>query len=234
MTDCSTHCQHTQIYYINYSGNCNHGANSQQLNTRSEQHTAQSLLTTYGTSTVTQAVANNAVEHLGRELITLINSLDIPAFMKNDARSVINQLIQPSVSSVPAGAQEGVNQTLKGGGSDQSADDIMSGIMKLIQSAMREATEEASGNSSRRSGGKGNWLAILARALGDTAGKHLKQMVELGEKMGGIDSKENPEQFAKIQAEFQAEAQIFKMFQEAIGTMVKSIGEGMASVARKQ
>jgi hypothetical protein len=59
-------------------------------------------------------------------------------------------------------------------------------------------------------------------------------MVELGEKMGGLDSKENPEEFAQIQADFQAEAQIFKMFQEAIGTMIKSIGEGMSSVARKQ
>jgi len=31
-----------------------------------------------------------------------------------------------------------------------------------------------------------------------------------------------------------AMAQIFKMFQEAISTMIKSIGEGMSSVARKQ
>ena len=59
-------------------------------------------------------------------------------------------------------------------------------------------------------------------------------MVELGEQMGAIDSKENPEEFAKIQAEFQAEAQIFKLFNEAIATMIKSIGEGLSSVARKQ
>lgn len=118
-------------------------------------------------------------------------------------------------------------------GSSSSADDVMKGTMDMLRSAMQEETE-GSTSGSGTSGGKGNWLAVLARALGQTAGKHLKSMVELGNKMGGIDSKENPEEFAKIQAEFQAEAQIFKMFQEAIGTMIKSIGEGMASVARKQ
>jgi len=59
-------------------------------------------------------------------------------------------------------------------------------------------------------------------------------MIELGEKMGGIDSKESPEEFAKIQSEFQAASQIFKMFQEAIATLIKSIGESLATVARKQ
>jgi ribosomal protein S11 len=49
-----------------------------------------------------------------------------------------------------------------------------------------------------------------------------------------MDSKENPEEFAQMQAEFQAESQMFKMFQEAISTMIKSIGEGLSSVARKQ
>lgn len=33
-------------------------------------------------------------------------------------------------------------------------------------------------------------------------------------------------------AQFSAESQIFKMFQEAISTMIDSRGEGMSSVAR--
>ena len=61
----------------------------------------------------------------------------------------------------------------------------------------------------------------------------LRAMVDLGAQMGEIDSKAEPEKFAQFQSEFQAETQIFKMFQEAISTMIKSIGEGMSSVARK-
>jgi hypothetical protein len=49
-----------------------------------------------------------------------------------------------------------------------------------------------------------------------------------------MDSKENPEEFSQMQSEFQAESKIFKMFQQAISTMVKSIGEGLSSVARMQ
>lgn len=53
--------------------------------------------------------------------------------------------------------------------------------------------------------------------------------IEAAQITGGKD----PRAFAQKNAEFQAESQIFKMFQESISTVIKSIGEGMSSVARK-
>ena len=104
-----------------------------------------------------------------------------------------------------------------------------------------EGTEGGGGGGSEGINGGGetssmatnNWLVILASAMGKTSGKHLKAMLDTGKELGSIDSKENPEVFAQLNAEFSAESQIFKMFQEAISTSVKSIGEGMSSVARK-
>lgn len=207
------------------------------LNVNSQ--SADQLFREYGVQNVLDAVNNAAVEFIKRELNALIDSLGMPQFMKDDAKRQVANIGNGYTTDTPRGAQDGVNNVLANpsgsgqSGSSQSANDVMSGVMDMLKKAMQDETEGATKSGSGE-GGKGNWLAILARALGTTAGKHLKKMVELGEKMGGIDSKENPEQFAQIQAEFQAEAQIFKMFQEAIGTMVKSIGEGMASVARKQ
>lgn len=197
---------------------------------------ADQLFREYGVQNVLDAVNNAAVDFIKNELSALVDSLGMPQFMKDDAKAQINNIGNGYMSDTPQGAQDGVNHVLANpsgqSGSNQSASDVMSGVMDMLRKSMQDETEGASNGGG--SAGKGNWLAVLARALGSTAGKHLKKMVELGEKMGGLDSKENPEQFAQIQAEFQAEAQIFKMFQEAIGTMVKSIGEGMSSVARKQ
>lgn len=225
--------QSTHIYYI--QNNIHHGTGSTgtSQNASSNQTAAEALFSQYGVNNVLQAVTNAAGEYLKSALNELVDNMNMPAFMKQDALSIIDQILNGNQSAVPAALQQGADNIVKGGG-DQSASDIMSGIMRMVQDAMREETESASSSSSGGKAGDGNWLAVLARALGSTAGKHLKKMVELGEKMGSIDSKENPEQFAQIQAEFQAEAQIFKMFQEAIGTMIKSIGEGMSSVARKQ
>jgi hypothetical protein len=217
---------------------------------------ADQLFQQYGVQNVLQAVTNAAVDFVKKELSAMIENMGMPQFMKDDAMKQIESIGNSFLADTPQGAQEGVDQVLgKSGRDDQSgsgssgggassgsagggssrAGNEMSGMMDMLRQSMQDETEGASKSSSGSGGGgTGNWLAVLARAMGQTAGKHLKAMTDLGNKLGGIDSKENPEEFAKIQAEFQAEAQIFKMFQEAIGTMIKSIGEGMASVARKQ
>ena len=186
----------------------------------------------YGAQNVRQSVDNLAVEYLGAVIGSLIDGSGMPNFMKQDASTKLEEALAPFRGDVPRGAEQGMDEAM--GPGTEKGKSIQEGIMDMVKDRMQEETESASsGAGGKDGGGKGNWLAVLARALGKTAGEHLKKMVELGEKMGGIDSKENPEHFAQVQAEFQAEAQIFKMFQEAISTMIKNIGEGMAAVARK-
>jgi len=247
---------------------------------------AKQMIEEYGIQNVQRSINNAAAESLGQQLGTFIDSLSMPQFMKDDAKSAMNDVLGAFQSDTPQNLDQNIQKVLgscgeasqsaggsagasggsagasgasggsagasggsagasggsagaSGAGASASSDSVMSGTMDMISGAMmdemKEATAEGANKGGNRSGGgAGNWLALLARALGKTSGEHLKKMVELGEKMGELDSKENPEEFAKIQSEFQAESQIFKMFQEAIGTMVKSVGEGMSSVARKQ
>ncbi len=211
----------------------------QSFQSASNNELASQLFKQYGVHNVLKSVTNAAADYLQMELNELIESMGMPEFLADDAKNQVSLVGSNFKSETPGGAQEGVNEVLQnpaqksGGASQKSGSQVTSGVMDMVKKSMQDETEQASKNNSG-SGGNGNWLAILAKALGKTAGEALKNMVDLGKKMGAIDSKENPEAFAETQAEFQAQAQIFKMFQEAIGTMIKSIGEGMSSVARKQ
>lgn len=183
------------------------------------------LVDRFGLSDISQAITNLAGDLLQTGLNGIIDSLPIPDFMKDLAKEMVATVIGNEQGEVSSDAQEAVNEELGG-----TIKDIIDAVLDNIREAMGEEAEEAANGQ----GGKGNWLMVLAKALGEASGKHLKNMVELGEKMGAMDSEENPEAFAQTQAEFQAASQIFKMFQESISTMIKSIGEGMSTVARKQ
>ncbi len=203
---------------------------------------ATELFQNYGASKIQGSVNNIAAAEVGAMVNSVIDSLAMPDFMKDAAKMQVENILKEFTGSSPAGLDKGVKEVIDKGTSEsggQAANDSKSpsaSPMDIMGQSMLDEMKEATGGSSKAGseGGGGNWLAILARSLGKTAGEHLKKMVELGEKMGELDSKEDPEAFAQVQSEFQAESQIFKMFQEAIGTMVKSIGEGMSTVARKQ
>jgi hypothetical protein len=102
-----------------------------------------------------------------------------------------------------------------------------------------------------KSNGSGSWLVALAKVMGEMTGNHLQKMMQAQDKMeassvtdadlkGKSDDEkaqikqEKGKDFTKAQAEFQAEAKLFAMCSEATSTVLKSIGEGLSSMARKQ
>ena len=91
---------------------------------------------------------------------------------------------------------------------------------------MREAEAQL---SSARGGG---WLIALAQVLGKIADKMGEEIVS---KAKEIDTA-GPEadNINELNAELTAMSQVFKMFMETVSTVIKTIGEGNASVARKQ
>ncbi len=89
-------------------------------------------------------------------------------------------------------------------------------------------------------GGKGkSWLVAIAQALGGIMGDKAAKIVELTGKMDKL-AKADPEdqkaakEFQKNMMELQAQSQLFSMISNASSTAIKSIGEGMTTVARKQ
>jgi hypothetical protein len=91
----------------------------------------------------------------------------------------------------------------------------------------------------------GNWLVALAQGMSQIASNHLSKMMDAQEKMENSspesneglskdEKQKNQNDFILAQGEFQAESKLFTMATEATSTAVKAVGDGLASLARKQ
>jgi hypothetical protein len=94
----------------------------------------------------------------------------------------------------------------------------------------------------------GNWLVALAQAMAKITGNHLTKMMEAqsdmekssddksadGKKVSDEEQQANGRKFNEAQGRFQAESKMFSMTTEATSTALKAIGDGLASLARKQ
>ncbi|MCG8002329.1 MAG: hypothetical protein JAY88_02555 [Candidatus Thiodiazotropha lotti] len=199
------------------------------------------IVSQFGMDKLIDGLFNSGIAKMADTAREMIDDSGLPDGIKDTLHSYVDQWQQNSTrGGVPCECQEMCNElhdamnncsessSSTSNGNSEVDSPVDTAMSQLCESSEEEAKKCTNGSSN------GNWLVILASALGKQAGEHLKNMVELGEKMGAMDSEAEPEAFAQTQSEFQAASQIFKMFQESISTMIKSIGEGLSSVARKQ
>lgn len=196
---------------------------------------AEMLLQQYGEENVTASINNIAAKMVSDVVNELIDSLQMPDFMADQAKQAVTDATGEATTETPNGLDEqvseavGENASEEGGAAEGSESE--SDVGAIMKQSMMDELENASGDSGGRTN---NWLAQLARAMGKVAGEHLDAMVTSGKKMGELDSKESPEAFAEEQANMQAEAQMLKMYSEGLKTAVASTGEALSSIARKQ
>lgn len=123
-------------------------------------------------------------------------------------------------------------------------------LEKAINDAVAQASSDAAGGGSEAKENKkgGSWIVALARALGQTAGKSAANLVQLSDKLqkagddkiaaaGGKDEKAKESAavaYNEANVEFQGASQEFNMLMTTISTTLKSLGEAMSQVARKQ
>jgi hypothetical protein len=129
-------------------------------------------------------------------------------------------------------------------------DDIKNLIDEMIKVMVDRVKDEVQGDSKCDKGGKGgkasgSWLVALASALGEVAGEKAGKMVELSDKLvklgeegkglkeGSAEQKANAQESVKTQSELNGVSKEFQQFMETINTVVKGIGDGLTSVARK-
>lgn len=120
----------------------------------------------------------------------------------------------------------------------------------LLNKCSRDEEKEKA-KSEGCSSGAGSWLVALAKAMGEMTGNHLQKMMQAQDKMEASEvtdaelkgksdeekskiKQEKGKEFTQAQAEFQAESKLFAMCSEATSTVLKSVGEGLSSMARKQ
>ena len=140
---------------------------------------------------------------------------------------------------------------------------LLDKVRDIMDKNTAEQTQEAGGSASGAGKKKSakSWFAAIAEAMGKVYGAKTAEVVRLteivsnvadkqsalNEKAKGVDSKnekgnkdiENERQklaaeMTKAQTELQAASQEMKLISETVSTLLKSVGEALATMARKQ
>ncbi len=121
--------------------------------------------------------------------------------------------------------------------------ELTQAIVSAVRNEIKSNADATDGTSGSKSSG-GSWLQAIARAMGTVMGEKASKMVELSQKIQAQTaaksegSKEDQMAAAseaqKLNTEFQATGQEFNLLQTTFSTAIKTMGEGMASIARKQ
>ena len=185
-----------------------------------------SLSSIFGKDNILGAIANNFLAAFGDGLKSFIDSAPIPDILKDAAKSLVDGVVEMTKQDVPADAQEAVDESEFG-----------EMAMKAGMEAAEEAGEEANKKASGKDGGSGeNWLVALAKSLANMQAGHLNSAMENRDIMeaNSGDSPEERTAFLQAQSEFGADMKLFGMTAEATSNALKSLGEGLQSIARKQ
>jgi hypothetical protein len=168
-----------------------------------------------------------------------------------DLQDMVRQAVEDVVrEQIGGGAEDGGcaadGASASGGATNNSSDS--SSEIDYADCARDIADSGDEDDKKGTKGGSTNWLVALATAMGKIAGQHLEKMMEAQDDMENSNTdtsemneadaakteKEDGKKFTEAQSRFQAESKLFAMTTEATSTALKSIGDGLSSLARKQ
>ncbi len=140
--------------------------------------------------------------------------------------------------------QQLLDSSYRNGGLAQSSQNLQSEMANLIDElgAQGQQSDGSSGSGSSNGGSAGgaagnNWMEAIARAMGEALGQLSQKVVDESNELSseaGNSSSSGAQQFQSTMAEFQADSQTLSMLSNAFATAIKSIGEGMQTMASKQ
>ncbi|MFN7042872.1 MAG: hypothetical protein ACK4OH_17160 [Acidovorax temperans] len=183
--------------------------------------------TTNLVSTIMGGGAQQAAQTLQRED-------GMPKFLQDAISQAIEQVMQEYCKPTD-GAGEAIADVASCD-IQKSVDDIAQQIVDSVRNQMAESTGEGGGKGCGKAGAK-SWLQAIAQAMGEAMGDKAAKMVELSGKLkeaAGGEGEDSAKEMQAVNAEFQAVSQEFKLLTDAFNTALKSLGEGMSSMARKQ
>ena len=118
---------------------------------------------------------------------------------------------------------------------------------RFLNDSMIENGSNTSEVAAKKGKGKGgastmSWFEAIAGVLGKQLGERVMKLMGARNRMeenfkASTEPDKNPEgakEYMKAQTDFQVQSQMFGMDSQVAATSIKSIGEGLASVARKQ
>ncbi len=137
-------------------------------------------------------------------------------------------------------AKDAIAQILQNAQSNQSASGSNDFASQINSNGSLSQQTEASGPSGGHKGGgrSGNWLEALAQAMGEALGNMASKLVADSNQLQSLsgnasNSQSSAQQFQVAESEFQADSQLFGILSNAFATAIKSIGDGMSTLAQK-
>lgn len=184
---------------------------------------------------------------------TLQKEDGMPKFLADEVKAKVDEVLKElAQGKQPVDQQtQDAAKAQYGDAFKSFADSLAQGIIDKVREEMKNGGQDAEGErtggtkgggkSGSSSAGGSSWLVAIAKAMGQALGDRAKKMVELSDKIAankGGESTESKQDAAmeaqKLSTEFQATSQEFQMLQQSFSTTIKALGEGMASMARKQ
>ncbi|MEO7245532.1 MAG: hypothetical protein ABIX12_10345 [Rubrivivax sp.] len=195
---------------------------------------------------IATSVANMVTQAVGTAVNTAASMLSQQAGMPKFLVQTIADLVKDVVGKLTQQSNPGCDQAATekfGGKIDQLIQDLVKTLVDNAKRLVEDGCEGGGKAGGKGKTGSGSWLVAMARAMGEAAGVHAKRMVELSNEINDLATKDtggdkdaqaqNAQQASALQGEFQAESQMFSMLQNAFSNAIKSIGEGMTTMARK-
>ena len=252
------------------------------------------LLEKHGIEDVSSAAGQRLLVSFGSEIKDIINSSDLPAYIKQDACNCIDQIVRGAEANLScssqcqtdvAASETGVEMEQCGTTAAEAIDAAASGdditpASELSIEEQQELNEEAveagreepypaanhpgeapeagapssadpagelaasagalkGDEDEKGSGGSksGNWLVALAQSMAKIQAKFLDEAMKQSDIMegeAGNAGEGKSAAFLDAQAKYTANMQLFNIFSQQVSTSIKTIGESLSAIARKQ
>lgn len=191
---------------------------------------AGSLLSQFSSQMLSGAIGNLISGAVGQSIKNVIDQLPLPGFIQRAANEMVDNIFNNARQAVDPAAQDAVNNTygeIAQGFQDTFTDMLMGLVRRNVEEEAKKGGNEGEG---------ANWLVALAKAMSQVQVEHLNKALEASDTMAkntgeGEKARTN---FINAQSEFQAHMKLFSMASEAAANAIKSVGDGLSSLARKQ
>ena len=144
----------------------------------------------------------------------------------SDVRGAVNMLSDAfNLSPAQSGRLErALNQEVKG----FDVNDFMSKIKNAVEKGERESKK-----SDKTATGGGDFLRIIAEAMSKSIKNKVGEMQKLSQKMDEVKHEKGKSDSVSINTDLQVATQEFTMLMNMSSSMIKALGEGMTTMARK-
>jgi uncharacterized protein YukE len=196
---------------------------------------------TGGTSAALEEAAQQATSQVATQAFSgALSQLNLSSASQSGAQNAFTSAFNAATGSNGSNSQASqqvLDAAYRHGGLAQSTQQLSSTMASSLTDALG-AQGQQNGNSTTGGGGTGdNWMEAIAKAMGDALGKLSQQVVDESQQLdslAGNSSSSGAQQFQSTMAKFQADSQTLSMLSDAFSTAIKSIGQGMQTMASRQ